>query len=307
RQGWAVAARVHGLEGLVDIGTGFSGESETAGRSVRIDGSPVRGTGALGAHMRVLWLIPAMDGLFTGPASERRSFLDRLVQSLAPAHRDTLSRFERAMRQRNRLLEAGGASASEFDGLEMQMAESGVAIAAARREIVARLGSGQQGGSAADPFPWATLALEGRLETLLEREAAVDAEDAYRELLARGRARDAAARRTLEGPHRSDLIVGHGPKRMAARVCSTGEQKALLTGLVLAHARLVREQSGGCAPVLLLDEVAAHLDAARRQALFEAVVALEAQAWMSGTDPELFRSLEGQARFLTVKNGGVCG
>jgi DNA replication and repair protein RecF len=308
--GWAVAARVDGLNGRAEIGTGFTPETNGTGRQVRIDGVAARGSGVLGEHVRLVWLTPSMDGLFTGPAGERRAFLDRLIQSLDPGYRAILSRFERAMRQRNALLERGAVSPSEYDGLETQMAEAGVALAAARAEAVGRLraetaAAREAGGE--QPFPWATLALEGNLEARLEHEAAIDVEDGYRAVLKRGRERDRAAKRTLDGPHRSDLVVGHGPKEMPARNCSTGEQKALLIGLVLAHSRLVKQASGGLAPLILLDEIAAHLDETRRTALFAEIGRLEAQAWMTGTDAELFSVLGESARFFTVKNGGIAG
>lgn len=306
--GWAVAARVNGPQGEADIGAGLAPGGNGGGRAVRIDGVPARGSGALGEHVRLVWLTPAMDGLFTGPAGERRAFLDRLIQSLDPGYRALLGRFERAMRQRNALLERGVMQPSQFEGLEMQMAESGVALAAARAEAVEWLkaeAGEARGGSGA--FPWATLALEGDLETRLERAAAIDVEDDYRAMLARGRERDRAARRTLDGPHRCDLLAGHGPKAMAARKCSTGEQKALLIGLVLAHARLARQRGGGTAPLILLDEIAAHLDSARREGLYEEILALGAQAWMTGTDAELFAPLGEEARRLGVENGGVTG
>jgi DNA replication and repair protein RecF len=306
--GWAIAARLNGLEGPIDVGTGFAPEAGTSGRTVRIDGVTKRSSGILGDHVRVVWLIPAMDGLFTGAAIERRRFLDRLIQTLDPEYRASLSRFERAMRQRNRLLDEHVQDPSQFEGLEIQMAEAGVAIAASRREAVARLVTEIEASSGEDnvsAFPWSTLTLEGSLEERLQHEAALDAEDAYRALLERNRERDRAARRTLDGPHRSDLIVGHGPNAMPARNCSTGEQKALLIGLVLAHSRLVQQASGGKAPLILLDEIVAHLDDERRRALFAEIVRLSAQAWMTGTDRELFAALDGEGQFLNVENGGV--
>lgn len=306
--GWAIAARIDGLSGPAEIGTGLTDPANGGGRKVRIDGEAARGSGVLGEHMRVVWLTPSMDGLFTGPAGDRRVFLDRLIQSLDAGYRATLSQFERAMRQRNALLERGGTMGVEFEGLEMQMAEAGVALAAARADAVERLrceADATKDAGGEQPFPWATLALEGTLEAALQREAALDVEDRYRAMLASGRERDRAAKRTLEGPHRSDLVVGHGPKAMAARRCSTGEQKALLIGLVLAHARLVKQGSGGRAPIILLDEIAAHLDELRRAALFDEIVRLEAQAWMTGTDRSLFDAIGEQAQFLDVENGGI--
>ncbi len=302
--GWAVSVKLHCASGLVDIGTGFNAGEETSARSVRIDGETARGTGALAQYVRAVWLTPAMDGLFTGSAGERRRFLDRLIQSLDPGYRSCVSHFERAMRQRNRLLEDGETSSSQFEGLETQMAETGVAMAAARLDTVARLGA-HNTERKENAFPWALLALEGVLEQRLESEAAVDTEDAYREMLALSRERDRAARRTLQGPHRSDLIVGHGPKSAPARECSTGEQKALLIGLVLAHARLVKQQSNGFAPLILLDEIVAHLDEERRTGLFDELQRLEAQAWMTGTDAGHFDSWGEKAQMFTVENGCV--
>lgn len=304
--GWAVNARLNCLDGLVEIGTGFAGGEETAARSVRINGETVRGMAGLGEHVRAVWLTPAMDGLFTGAPGDRRRFLDRLIQSLDPGYRRCAGRFERAMRQRNKLLETGETSPALYDGLEMQMAETGVAMAAARLDTVTRLkaldGPKQSAGS---PFPWATLALEGLLEQRLENAAAVDVEDAYREALAAYRNRDRAAKRTLDGPHRSDLLVGHGPNSAPARSCSTGEQKALLIGLVLAHARLIKQQHGDHAPLILLDEIVAHLDEARREGLFGEIERLGAQAWMTGTDAAHFAVLGEKAQHLAVEKGGV--
>ncbi|MGE0613957.1 MAG: DNA replication/repair protein RecF [Hyphomicrobiales bacterium] len=283
--GWAVAARLETPSGPHDIGTGFDPASGAATRSVRIDGHSTR-PGALAEYTRMLWLTPANDGLFTGPAGDRRRFLDRLVQSLDGAHANSLSRYERAMRQRNRALEEDRLDAGLLEAFELEMAEAGVAVAAARLHTVERLKRLVEArASQASAFPWATLMLEGELETRLSREAAVDVEDVFLGDLARGRERDRAAGRALSGPHRSDLVVGHGPKSQPARSCSTGEQKALLTGLVLAQAALVADSFGGTAPVLLLDEIAAHLDAARREALFREISALSSQTWMTGTDP----------------------
>lgn len=308
--GWAVNARLNCSQGTVDIGTGFSGGDETTARAVRIDGENARGPGILGTYVRVVWLTPAMDGLFTASPGERRRFLDRLIQSLDPGYRTCLSHFERAMRQRNKLLETGETSSAQYEGLEMQMAETGVAMAAARLDTVTRLSAlvaPTQSNDTAPPFPWATLALDGLLEQRLESEAAVDVEDIYRDVLAQNRNRDRVAKRTLDGPHRSDLIVGHGPKSAPARSCSTGEQKALLIGLVLAHARLVKQGHEGFAPLILLDEIVAHLDEQRRAGLFAEIERLQAQAWMTGTDAAHFASAGDAAQHLTVENGGISG
>jgi DNA replication and repair protein RecF len=307
---WAVSARIALNGDEIVVGTGQSPQADgsiSSARAVRIDGEEAASSGVLGDYLQVLWLIPAMDGLFAGPASERRRFLDRMVASFDGAHRNRLNQFDRAMRQRNRLLETGDRSDRLFEAIESQMAEIGTAIAAARVEAVDRLHRtapmATRGGEA--PFPHAVLALEGLLEEALPEKAAVDAEDDYACRLAANRERDRAAGRTLTGPHRSDLRVYHGPKDMPAHLCSTGEQKALLIGLILAHAKAVKYARGGLAPLLLLDEIAAHLDALRRMALFEEIEALGAQAWLTGTDPEMFAALAGKARFLTVAEGSI--
>ncbi len=256
----------------------------------------------------MVWVTPATDGLFTGPASERRRFLDRLILCFDTAHRTRAGGFERAMAQRNRLLADGVTSGAQLDGLEIVMAETGIALAAARAEAVAALAAvtaRRRERSPDSPFPWSIVALEGTIDRDLAQQAAVDVEDAYVAELRDTRLRDRGAGRTLSGPHRTDLIVSHGPKSMPARLCSTGEQKALLLGLVLAHAELVAERRDGIAPILLLDEIAAHLDEARRAALFAELLRLGTQAWMTGTDHEAFAALTGSAQFWRVDGGRV--
>ncbi len=307
---WAVAARVASRGGTIEIGTGQRttsvGEAQRQGRIVRIDGENV-GAGALAEHVDMVWLTPAMDGLFTGARAERLAFLDRLVLCFDAGHALSSARFERAMRQRNRLLEDGGDRVL-LDSLEMQMAEAGVAVAAARLEAVAALqaqSEARRERDATSAFPWFTLTIEGSLESELANDAAVDVEDRYRARLGAYRERDRGAGRTLEGPHRTDLLAGHGPKSMPARLCSTGEQKALLMGLVLAHASLIAERREGASPILLLDEIAAHFDEQRRTALFEEILELGAQAWMTGTDPSAFAALAGRAHFARVEGASV--
>lgn len=304
--GWAVSARLwrDGVEITLGTGQQVGAGGATSARMVKIDGEQTGGSGALGEYLQILWLIPAMDGMFTGPASERRRFLDRMVATFDSAHRTRLNAFDRAMRQRNRLLEMGERSDRYFVAIESQMAETGTAIAAARIETVDRL-AGMATGAVDGAFPNAVLALEGALEAALRDMPAVDVEDDYARQLAAGRERDRAAGRTLTGPHRADLRVAHGPKDMPAALCSTGEQKALLIGLVLAHAKAVKEARAGLAPLLLLDEIAAHLDGPRREALFAEIERLGAQAWMTGTDPEVFLPLQEKAEFLTVAEGAI--
>ena len=308
---FAVSARAHALAGPADIGTGLaagSGAGERSGRLVRIDGTTQSGSGVLADYLEIVWVTPAMDGLFTGPASERRRFLDRLILCFDPAYRTIASRFERAMTSRNRLLADGVRDNAQLSGFERVMAETGVAVAAARLEAVAAMGGIVDKRRTRNPnsaFPWSLFRLEGRIEDDLQRLSAVEAEDAYARTLSDMRERDRAAGRTLDGPHRSDLFVEHGPKALAARHCSTGEQKALLLGLVLAHAELLTERQEGASPILLLDEITAHLDADRRAALFVEILRLGAQAWMTGTDEEAFEGLSGRARFWRVEEGKI--
>jgi DNA replication and repair protein RecF len=309
---WSVSARVHTAVGPVTIGTGQQSVAKdverASGRLVRIDGEAKAGSGALGDYVEMVWVTPATDGLFTGPASERRRFLDRLIVCFDSGHRTRAGRFERAMAQRNRLLSDGVTRSAQLDGLEVVMAEMGVAIAAARAEAVAALASIIDARRARDPespFPWSDVRLEGALDRDLAERAAVDVEDAYARLLREVRERDRAAGRALDGPHRSDLVVAHGPKATAAKHSSTGEQKALLIGLLLAHAELVAARRDGMAPLMLLDEVTAHLDADRRAALFDELLRLGTQAWMTGTDSQSFARLSGKAQFWAVGEGSV--
>lgn len=304
--GFAVAASVRTRHGELDIGTGFTPRAgeEGAGRTVRIAGKD-SSAGALGDYVKQVFLIPAMDGLFTGGGSDRRRFLDHLVVAIAPGLRASIGRYERAMRQRNRLFQMREYGASLFEGLEEQMAEAGVAIAAARLDAVERLSAlidERRESGDRTPFPHAVLSLHGTVEADLAERSATEAEDAFRILLEEGRERDRAAARTLEGPHRSDLLVVHGPKNAPAAICSSGEQKALLLGLVLAKADLIKTLEG-VAPLVLLDEVAAHLDGVRRQALFAEILRLKVQAWMTGTDKELFSPLGQSAQILDVNRG----
>lgn len=308
--GWSVAAHVHSAVGPSDIGTGLVAGSERTGRIVRIDGATQSGSGALADYVEMLWLTPAMDGLFTGPASDRRRFLDRLILCFDKGHARRANAYERAMASRNRLLADGSRDDRVLEGFEIGMAEAGVAMAATRVQVMTALAdtiAARRQRGAASPFPWASIAIEGTTEAALGGTAALDVEDRFRVALRLGRERDRAAGRALEGPHRSDLAVEHGPKAMPARLCSTGEQKALLVGLILAHADLLAQRQDGRAPILLLDEVTAHLDEFRRAALLEEIVRLGAQAWMTGTDAQAFSWLEHKARFGRVDDGGVTG
>ena len=307
---WTVFAAFHGAEGPVNIGTGLSANPTGVDtqRKVHLNGASAKSAESLLEHSRIIWLTPSMDGLFTGPASDRRRFLDRMVLAIDPTHGRRVNNFEKAMRSRNKLMENDGANNSWMDGIEAQLAETGVAIAFARRELIALLQSiiAKTTAQSDDLFPNADITLDGTLEDLIRDGAAADLEDNYRALLCRNRPRDRAAGRTLEGPHRSNLAVRHGPKNMEAALCSTGEQKALLLGLILAHAQLVGDISG-MAPILLLDEVAAHLDESRRTGLFDTIDRLGCQAWMTGTDAPMFEALGDRAQFFSVAAGAVSG
>lgn len=288
------------LYGDVNIGTTSDGAE--GGRKVRINGTSVA-SDRLTDYCRVSWLVPAMDGLFTGPVSDRRRFLDRMVLAIDPAHARRVVDFEKAMRARNRLLADGNYDESWFAALETQMAELAIAIAAARLDVV-RLISDIDNFEEKTAFPTPVLALEGSIEQALTRQSAIDVEEDYKQRLHDKRDLDRAAGRTLEGPHRSDLLVFYAKKNMPAALCSTGEQKALLTGLVLAHARLTAQISG-MTPILLLDEMAAHLDEGRRAILFDSLDQLGGQTFMTGTDSRLFSALQGRAQFFEIANGAI--
>jgi len=300
---WTVFAKLEGVLGEVGVGTGIglSHLGPETSRRVQIDGSPARTVDTLLDHLRVLWLVPSMDGLFTGPAGDRRRFLDRLVMAIDPAHGRRVADQEKTLRSRNRLLADYNTDPTWLDAVEVQLAALGVAIADARRILIGHLMRvmEREEKQRASPFPYAVIALEGTLESEMETMSAAQVEDGYLERLKASRKVDAAASRTLEGTHRSDLIVEHGPKAMPAHLCSTGEQKALLVGLVLAQASLTAELHGAT-PLLLLDEIAAHLDQARRHALFDLLDALGCQSWMTGTDRGLFDGLEGRAQIFEV-------
>jgi DNA replication and repair protein RecF len=303
--GFAVHAVLDGAFGTTEIGTGTAGSlSPEGGRKIRINGAPAKGADALLEWVRVVWLTPAMDALFTGPAADRRRFLDRLVLAIDPGHGQRALDYEKAMRGRNRLLADDSRDHGWLSAIEAQMAETGVAIAAARVELLGLLAAMIERMPGDGPFPQADIALSGTIEGAVAKSPATEVEETYRRRLAEGRAIDRAAGRTLEGPHRSDLVVRHRQNDMAAEYCSTGEQKALLVGIVLSHARLAGEISGQV-PLVLLDEIAAHLDVRRRAALFSILEDIGCQAFMTGTESALFSSLAGKAQFLTVDKGQV--
>jgi DNA replication and repair protein RecF len=313
-QGWAVAASITTLKGPVEIGTGRLPEAvpavATGGtnarngrRIVRIDGVTQRSQASLGERLAVAWLTPQMDRLFIEGAAGRRRLLDRMVFGSDADHARRLVAYEQAMRDRLRLLAEPRPDAIWLAALEEGMAEEGVAIAAARLRLVADLGQALAAGTG--PFPAPELALDGTLERRFgETDRLQEVAAEFRARLAEQRRADQAAGATLVGPHRTDLLVRHRAKSMPANLCSTGEQKALLIALHLAHARLVRGQCGA-PPLLLLDEIAAHLDAERRRDLFTEIAGLGGQAWLTGTEPGLFAELRAHADFFAVADGVV--
>lgn len=294
--GWAVAATVRRGGGAIELGTGRDGASER--RLVRIDGKPARSQAMLGEWLSVLWLVPAMDRLFTDSAGGRRRFLDRLVLGLDNGHAARAGAYEHAMRERSRLLREGRRDKSWFEALENAMAQHGVQMAEARSLTVDRLNAACRQGIG--PFPAAELRLEGRIDEQLAETGADKAESWLRETLAAARGQDEVA----VGPHRSDFLVRHRGKDLPAHLCSTGEQKALLLSILLAQARLQTELRG-LPPILLLDEVAAHLDSQRRAALWDELDALGLQSWMTGTDHSLFAELGERGQFFGVAEGRV--
>jgi DNA replication and repair protein RecF len=305
---WAVSAEVEGALGLATLGTGIEaphGAEQTPARIYRIDREPAGSAADFAEHLRIIWLTPAMDGLFTGPASDRRRFLDRLVLAVDASHSSRVSALERSLRSRNRLLEDPRADTHWLDAIEHETAELAVAVAALRAETMGRLQTALAASrGAATAFPFAEIALKGWMEEAAATQAASEVEQRYRTILRDNRARDAAAGRTLDGPHLTDLQVVYGPKGIPASDASTGEQKAILIRLVLAHGALLAGMTGH-APVLLLDEVVAHLDPGRRRALFEALDELGAQVWMTGADPQAFTDIADTAQIVDVTPGSL--
>ncbi len=295
---WAVAATVQRPDGPIELGTGREAASER--RVVRIDGQAARSQAALSEVLSALWLTPAMDRLFTEGAGGRRRFLDRLVLGLDPAHAARAAAYDHALRERARLLKENRFDPAWLSVLEETMAHQGVAMAVARRDTVARLNEACRLGLG--PFPAAALGVAGRVEANLAAMPAEQVEAALKDSLAQLRRRDAEAGGAGEGPHRSDVWVRHATKDLPAEHCSTGEQKAVLVAIVLGQARI---QAARMPPILLLDEIAAHLDQARRAALFDELCALGAQSWLTGTDESLFAEMGERGQFFRVHDAVV--
>jgi DNA replication and repair protein RecF len=305
RPAWAVAARVQGPAGAREIGTGLDpAASAPERRLVHVDGTPARLQGRLAEAFAVQWLTPAMERLFQDGARARRKFVDRVAVALDPGHAERVQNYDQAARERLRLL-AGPPEASDpawLASLEARMAETGTALACARIAAAEKLDAACRGSRG--PFPGARVAMVGALEDWLAAEPALAAEERLARALALARGRDILTGTTGAGPQRSDMAVVHTLRDQPAELCSTGEQKALLVALVLGAADVLAAERGA-RPVLLLDEVAAHLDRVRRQALFAALLDSGAQVWLAGADREPFESLNGRARFYAVGEGAI--
>jgi len=299
---WAVAATAQGMEGVVKIGTGLSQEADDK-RLIKIDGKVARSHTELGRHLAVIWMTPQTEQLFQEGASAGRKFLDRLVFGFDTDHASRVNEYEYAMRERNRLLSQGSRDTSWLDALEHTMAETAAAIAQSRLQAIDNINHAIHTSGLS--FPKAHLDMEGTVEEELKRSLpAVEVENSFRCLLYVSRNEDAAAGRTLLGIHRSELKVMHLGKRMPAEQCSTGEQKAVLLSIILAQARAAAMWKG-IVPVILLDEVVAHLDATRKLELFEEICQIGAQTWMTGTDEKFFADLTGKSQFFRIEEGRI--
>jgi DNA replication and repair protein RecF len=303
-ESWAVAAEIAIADGAYAVGTGYRPEAggKAEKRVVRINGEPAKSQAELGRIASAQWLTPQMDRLFLdGPASRRR-FLDRLILGFDPDHAGPLAAYEHSLRGRNKLLKETAHDAAWLSSIEDSMAAHGIAVAGRRLEAIERLRPFC--GVSFGPFPGAEIALVGEVESWLAEGPALAAEERLRARLAGSREADAQAGTAAVGPHRSDLEVVHMGNGSAAARCSTGEQKALLVGLVLAAARLQARERGHM-PLLLLDEIAAHLDPERLEALFDLLAEMGAQAWMTGTDARLFAAWGDRAQMMTVRDGTI--
>ncbi len=298
---WAVVAEIENPAGFCTLATGLDPDATgTPRRVVRVDGKPARGQASLAEAFSLSWITPELDRILAEGQTARRKLLDRLVYGFDPAHAGRVTRYEDAMRERLRLLRDGPVEPAWLNALEDTMAATGVAIATARRQMVAQL-NGQM-AHVQDGFPVAELELDGMVEALLREQPALTVEEMLRGQFAGARAQDGQSGTTSLGPQRSDLRVTHQPQQMPVELCSTGEQKALLITIMLCHAQLLRHWRGA-APVLLLDDIAAHLDGARRAALYDWLRQTGSQFWLSGTEPALFAGLQDTAQFFQVQQG----
>ncbi len=304
RDPWVVSARLEKEFSSFQIGTGL--QQATGKRQVRIDGKTMSSQASLSEYLSCVWLTPQMDRLFLDSISQRRKFLDQLVFAFDPAHSGRVRRYDNALSQRSKILRAAAENHHRpdetwLDSLEKQMATSASAIAAARLSFIKRLQQACDNFSAQNnsPFPHASLRLRGIMEELLGSVAALEVEDLFRGQLKASRDKDALIGGAQSGPHKTDLLVSYSAKTMPAQQCSTGEQKALLIGMILAHSALIAAHRGA-PPLLLLDEVAAHLDEDRRAALYDLLRQLGGQVWLTGTEENLFSAAKNHARFFEI-------
>ncbi len=302
---WAVSATVEtGSSGTTKIGTGL--DPATGKRLVRINGESQRGQSVLAEYLSCVWLTPQMDRIFLDSAGARRRFLDRLVFTFDPGHSGRVSRYENVLGQRSKLLREGKGDDKWLAALEAQIAETGVAIAAARVDYCERLRHACSScqGNENGVFPEAVVNISGSLEESLQKGTALAVEEMFRKQLAKMRTGDALAGGAGTGPHRSDFLVFHAGTRAPASQCSTGEQKALLTGMIIAHSRLITAERG-MPPILLLDEVAAHLDDCRRRLLYEILSGMNCQVWLTGTDEKIFYGIDKNTQFFEVQDSKI--
>ncbi len=301
---WAIASTVETGGAEVQIGTGL--EPGGTKRAVKINGAVAKTQMALSDYLSCIWLTPQMDRLFIDSSGGRRRFFDKLIFAFDAGHAGRVTRYENAMAQRSKLLREGQGDPSWLKSLESQMAETGVSIAAARLDFIVRLQRACDKAHENEEsfFPKATLHLSGTIEELLGQSPALEVEEMFAYQLDQSRVRDAETGGAVTGPHKGDLMVRYKAKDMPADQCSTGEQKALLIGIILAHARLLQAEKG-MPPILLLDEVAAHLDENRRAALFDLLIDLGGQVWMTGTDESLFSAAQKRAQFWGVNRGEI--
>lgn len=296
---WGISAQIASRYGDITLAT--MKDPEKNRRAVHVQGEPAKSQNILADYLSCLWLTPQMDRLFLDASSARRRFLDRMVFSFDAGHAGRITRYENAMGQRSRLLKEGRATPAWLDSLESQMAQAGIAVAAARADFVDRLQKVCNRRSGSD-FPVADLSVSGFVEDSLARLSALGTEALFRETLCRNRAEDAVTGGAGVGIHRSDFIVSYRAKSMPATACSTGEQKALLIGMILAHADLMMAEKGD-PPILLLDEVAAHLDPARRAALYAHLSEIGGQVWMTGTEAEIFAGIPHNSSLFLLHEG----
>lgn len=301
---WGIHGVCETRGGQVKLGTGYDAVKDK--RVIRINGVDAKSQNALSDFIACIWLTPQMDRLFIEGAGTRRRFFDRLVFSFDAGHAGRVARYENAMRQRSKLLQDGGADPAWVKSLELQMAETGVAIAAARLDFSQKLAQSCDQVDEAEEafFPKARITMQGTIEELLQKSPAIEVEEMFAYQLKQSRGQDARVGGAATGPHKADMAVTYIAKDMPAAHCSTGEQKALLITIIIAHGRLMAAERGA-APILLLDEVAAHLDEGRRAALFNILIALGGQVWMTGTDVSLFDSIAQKAQFFEVSSATI--